>query len=124
MIIEEHYTIAISDDPPHGGAGLYDLEAAAEFSGMHPDMIREFGRAQFVRIAYTSRSGSPYFDRHGVDRLRQIERLRCQRHASLHIIQYITRLLDRLELAERQPSSTRPQAATERNADGVSIGSR
>ncbi len=109
MSAEQYYAICTVDDPPRGGVDLFDLEAAAEYSGMHPEMIREFGRAHLVRIAHLSKRASLYFDREGLGRLRQIEQLRLQRGANLHTIRFVIRLLDRLEAAESELEAMRPE---------------
>lgn len=87
---------------PRRGMELFDLRAAAEASGMHPEMIREFQRARVVHAVNDNEDGDCYFDEHGIRRLRHIEYLRSDRHLSLHVICLLLRLLDRAERAEAE----------------------
>lgn len=94
-----HYDIAVSGDNPDGRIGL---RRAAELSGMHPEMILEFVRAEFVHAIPQGRDGMPRFSNEDIDRLRQIERLRSGEHANLRTICYILRLLDQLETTRHE----------------------
>jgi DNA-binding transcriptional MerR regulator len=78
------------------------LQRAAELSGMHPEMILEFTRAEIVHTAGREPDGSPCFDETEIVRLRQIEHLRGDEGVSLRTIRHILALLDRLEAAEHE----------------------
>ena len=95
-------TLVTTSDPLRGGIELFDLRAAAEASGMHPEMIREFQRARVVNAVHDTEDGNCYFDEHGIRRLGHIEYLRRDRHLSLHVICVLLRLLDRAERAEAE----------------------
>jgi DNA-binding transcriptional MerR regulator len=86
----------------HVSHGFIDLKAASDLSGMHPEMILEFTRAQLVLVARKDRSGNPYFDDEGVYRLRQIEHLRHDQQAHLRTIRLVIQLMERAETAERE----------------------
>lgn len=88
---------------PEGVAAEYfDLRAAAELSGMHPEMILEFHRARVVAVAGSDATGDPRFDLRGILRLRQIEALRHECQMSLRAIRLVMGLMDRLESAESE----------------------
>ncbi len=79
---------------------VFDLETAAELSGMHPEMILEFCRAHVV--ALHPRGDRPRFDNRGIHRLRLIETLRQERGMSLRSIRFVVDLMERLDAAERE----------------------
>ena len=79
---------------------IFDLETAAELSGMHPEMILEFCRAHVV--ALRRHGDQPQFDNLGIHRLRQIEILRQERSMSLRSIRFVMELMERLDSAERE----------------------
>ena len=93
---------ATVNEPPRGGVDLFTLEAAAEFCGMHPEMILEFLRARLVVATYFADNGDAYFDERAVFRLRQIEEMRTSTHFDLHSIRFVVTLLDRVEKAEAE----------------------
>ena len=90
--------VVVSEDPEC----QFSLERAAELSGMHPEMILEFTRAEIVRTVGENPDGSPRFDESEILRLRQIEYLRTDEGVSLRTIRYILSILDRLEAAEHE----------------------
>lgn len=96
MSTRHHTLVVVSADPGR----RFDLDRAAELSGMHPEMILEFVRAEVVRAAGRDQRGGPSFDESEIVRLRQIEHLRQREQVSLRTICQIVRLLDRLEAAE------------------------
>ena len=102
MTTEQYYSLVIGNDPPRGGVDLFNLEAAAELSGLHPEMILEFLRAHFVKVAHRTTHGDLFFDYNGIRRLRQIQYLRKRHHVNLHTIQLFVRLLDQLAASEQE----------------------
>lgn len=100
MKINQSLTLVTVSDPPCGGIELFDIQSAAEASGMHPEMILEFLRAGVVSAVHQSKSGDYYFDDLGIRHLRQIESLRTDQSLSLHVICLLMRLLNRAEAAE------------------------
>ncbi|MGK0187165.1 MAG: hypothetical protein ACI9R3_002951 [Verrucomicrobiales bacterium] len=102
MSITQTFALIPLSDPRRGGIDLFDLDAAAEASGMHPQMIREFLRAGVVNAACQSGDGTFFFDWHGICRIRHIELLRRNRRVSLHMVCVIVKLLDRAETAEEE----------------------
>lgn len=91
--------------PVSAGDELFDLEAAAELSGMHPEMILEFCRAHVVALRH--QGDDPKFDNRGIHRLRLIETLRQERSMSLRSIRFVVELMERLDSAERELRSLR-----------------
>ncbi len=89
------------------GASHFDLARAAEFSGMHAEMILEFVRAQLVNPLRHDAAGEPVFDESEALRLRHIEHLRRAERVNLRTICYIVRLLDRLDATESELRSLR-----------------
>ena len=85
---------------PH--ARDFTLASASELSGMHPEMILEFVRADLVHVTSRDRSGAPVFREHDIARLRQIELLRSADRVSLRTIRHLMKLEDRLDAAERE----------------------
>lgn len=79
---------------------IFDLETAAELSGMHPEMILEFCRAHVVALHH--HGNEPRFDNLGIHRLRQIETLRQERSMSLRSIRFVMELMERLDSAEQE----------------------
>jgi hypothetical protein len=88
---------------PHAAAAadeVFDLDAAAELSGMHPEMILEFCRADVVALRH--HGADPKFDNRGIHRLRLIETLRQERGMSLRSIRFVVELMERLDAAETE----------------------
>lgn len=79
---------------------IFDLDAAAELSGMHPEMILEFCRAHVV--ALRNPGDHPRFDNRGIHRLRLIETLRQERSMSLRSIRFVVELMEKLDAAESE----------------------
>ncbi|NNC90115.1 MAG: hypothetical protein HKN82_16780 [Akkermansiaceae bacterium] len=79
------------------------LDVAAELTGMHPEMILEFVRAEFVHVEFGAEGSDdrPSFDESALVRLRQIEQLRHE-HVNLRTVRYILQLLDQLDEAEQE----------------------
>jgi DNA-binding transcriptional MerR regulator len=102
---QRHTLVVVSEDPEC----RFNLERAAELSGMHPEMILEFTRAEIIHTTGQDPDGSPRFDETEIVRLRQIEYLRAIEGASLRTIRYILALLDRLEAAEHELRLLREQ---------------
>lgn len=100
------YTIIpASGDAPE----CYTLDETALLTGLHPEMILEFVRAEYVHVRSTAPESSPSFDEAGILRLRQIEELQTRRGCDLRTIRYIIGLLDRLEAAEHELQILREQ---------------
>jgi DNA-binding transcriptional MerR regulator len=97
----------ISALPPSRQQECFDLAAAAELSGMHPEMILEFTRARLIRFTPPEPGGAPRFDNRAILRLRQIQSLRHERAMSLRSIRLVVGLLERLDAAEAQVRSLR-----------------
>ncbi len=95
---QRHTLVVVSENPEC----RFSLERAAELSGMHPEMILEFTRAEVVHTVGEDPDGSPHFDETEIVRLRQIECLRGDEGVSLRTIRHILALLDRLDAAERE----------------------
>ncbi|QJE95082.1 chaperone modulator CbpM [Luteolibacter luteus] len=94
-------TESLSISPAATGADeIFDLDAAAELSGMHPEMILEFCRAHVVALRH--QEDSPQFDNRGIHRLRLIETLRHDRGMSLRSIRFVVELMERLDTAETE----------------------
>jgi DNA-binding transcriptional MerR regulator len=102
---QRHTLVVVSEDPEC----RFSLERAAELTGMHPEMILEFTRAEIVHTSGTDSDGSPRFDETEIVRLRQIEYLRAIEGASLRTIRNILALFDRLEAAEHELRLLRQQ---------------
>ncbi len=81
---------------------LFDLEAASQLTGMHPDLIQEFVNGRLAPIAGTNPEGLPLFAEDGICRLRILEDLRCREKLSLRMIRAFCHLMDRLERAEAE----------------------
>ena len=96
---EEHLSIVPTKNTP---ADLFDLRSTGKLSGMHPEMVLEFVRAELVSVAREDMSGNPFFDEGAIYRLRQIEYLRTKQQAHLRTIRLIMRLLDRVDAAEME----------------------
>ena len=80
----------------------FDLDRAAELSGMHPEMIVEFLRAGVIHPTGDESEAGLQFDQTMIGRMRQIEHLRTNENISLRLICHIVRVLDRLEDSERE----------------------
>jgi hypothetical protein len=94
-------------EPPASPTGpgdeeRYDLETAAELSGMHPEIILELVRCRVVPHAGEDSPGFPRFDARALYRLRQIEVLREHRTLDMHSVRFVIGLIERLEIAERE----------------------
>ena len=83
-----------------GEERIVSLEEASEQTGMHPEMILEFVRAEFVRVEESSEEDLR-FDESALRRLRQIEELRHE-HGHFRTVRFILHLLDRLEETDRE----------------------
>ena len=92
------YTIMSFEEHPESE---FSLEQTAELTGLHPEMILEFLRAELVRVAAQASEGSPSFDQSAIVRLRHIAVLQHE-HVNLRTIRYIVRLIDRLETTDRE----------------------
>jgi DNA-binding transcriptional MerR regulator len=104
------YTIIRYTEGTSGEARLFDLAAAAELKGIHPDLILEFTRAELVPSAQSGQDDDSWlFDERAIYRLRQIESLRQRHHTNLRVIRYITQLLDRLDETEQELQLLREQ---------------
>ncbi|MEM8955832.1 MAG: chaperone modulator CbpM [Verrucomicrobiota bacterium] len=104
------YTIVQYTEGTSGEARLFDLKTAAELTGVHPEMILEFTRAQLVPSAQSGENPDSFrFDERAIYRLRQIESLRQRHHTNLRVIRYITQLLDRLDETEQELHLLREQ---------------
>ena len=88
--------------PGPGDEERYDLETAAELSGMHPGIILELVRSRVVTHAGEDSPGFPRFDARALYRLRQIEVLREDRTLNMHTVRFVISLIERLENAERE----------------------
>lgn len=80
----------------------YDLETAAELSGMHPEIILELVRGRVVTHIREDSPDSPRFDARAIYRLRQIEVLREERSLNMHSVRFVIDLIERLENAQRE----------------------
>ena len=86
-----------------GESRWFDLEATAELTNLHRDLILEFTRADLLPSARSGESGIDWmFDERSIYRLRQIGSLRQRYHTSFRVIRDILRLLDQLEESELQ----------------------
>ncbi|MEM7143781.1 MAG: chaperone modulator CbpM [Verrucomicrobiota bacterium] len=104
------YTLIQYTEGTSGEARLFNLETAAELTGVHPDMILEFTRAHLVPSAQSGDTPDTFlFDERAIYRLRQIESLRQRHHTNLRVIRYITQLLDRLDETEQELQLLREQ---------------
>lgn len=88
--------------PGPGDEEFYDLETAAELSGMHPEIILELVRSRIVALIREDSRDSPRFDARAIYRLRQIEVLREERTLDMHSVRLVIGLIERLENAERE----------------------
>lgn len=80
---------------------LFDLEAVAEESGMHPDLVRDLCRAGFLEPARVEEERW-WFDDHAVYLLRQVHELRERKGVNLRGIRLILQLLQDIERLERE----------------------
>ena len=99
-----------TSDPVPGDEEAYDLETAAELTGMHPGIILELVRSRVVTQYREDMSGSPRFDARAIYRLRQIEVLRGERTLSMHSVRFVIHLIERLESAERELRALREKS--------------
>lgn len=81
---------------------LYDLETAAELSGLHPGIILELVRSRIVAHMRQDSPDSPRFDALAIYRLRQIEVLREEKTLNMHSLRFVISLIERLENAQRE----------------------
>lgn len=90
--------------PSPGDEEFYDLETAAELSGMHPGIILELVRSRIVTLTQIREEDpdSPRFDARAIYRLRQIAVLREERTLDMHSVRFVIGLIERLENAERE----------------------
>ncbi len=80
---------------------LLKLEDAAHLTGMHREMIEVFLRAGIVK-SKPDENGLLRIDLDGVERLRQIQRMRQKRRPILRNIRLVFSLTDQLAKAERE----------------------
>ena len=100
MTRSARYTIVRHVEELSDEARRFNLEAAAELTGVHRGIILEFVRAELLPSIESGDDESRLrFDEHAIYRLRQIDVLR-RHHTSLRMIRDILRLLDRIEEAE------------------------
>lgn len=88
--------------PQASGEKGFDLDTAAELSGMHPEMILEFHRSGVVARTGSADGSALRFGVRDVLRLRQIEALRHEGQMSVRAIRLVVTLMDRLESAEAE----------------------
>lgn len=88
--------------PQTAGEDGFDLQTAAELSGMHPEMILEFHRSGVVAITGFGDESALRFGLRDILRLRQIEALRHEGQMSVRAIRLVVTLMDRLESAEAE----------------------
>lgn len=87
------------------------LSHAADMSGLHPEMILEFVRAEVINVSSHDGSGVPLFRNHHITRLRKIQHLRFVERVKFRTIRYLMKLLDRLEAAEQELRTLREKRA-------------
>ena len=88
---------------------VFDLTQTSELSGMHPEMILEFVRADLIHVLSSGPGDAPLFDYPALARLRQIEHFRQRENLNLRTVRYIVHLLDRLESADQELRDLREQ---------------
>ena len=88
----------------------YDLERAAEVSGMNPGIILELVESRVVSFIHTAGPDSPIFDSRAIYRLRQIAVLREDSTLHMHSVCLIIGLMERLEAAERELRALREKS--------------
>jgi MerR HTH family regulatory protein len=89
---------------------VYDLEAAAELSGLHPGIILELVRSRVLTRIHDRSTDSPRFDARAIYRLRQIGVLREERTLSMHSVRFVIDLIERLEAAELELRALREKS--------------
>ena len=89
---------------------IYDLEAAAELSGLHPGIILELVRSRVLTRIHKRSEDSPCFDARAIYRLRQIGVLREERTLSMHSVRFVIDLIERLEAAELELRALREKS--------------
>jgi DNA-binding transcriptional MerR regulator len=67
---------------PAAETAFFSLETVALLTGVHPDLIRYYGRLGLLAASATDWSGAPLFDPEALDELRRIEHYR--RHLGVH----------------------------------------
>jgi hypothetical protein len=87
---------------------LLELDDAAHLSGMHREMIEVFLRAGIVN-SKPDQNGLIRIDLDGVERLRQIQRMRQKSRPILRNIRLVFSLTDQLAKAERELHDLRDQ---------------
>ncbi|MFN4805145.1 MAG: hypothetical protein ACK46A_08560 [Akkermansiaceae bacterium] len=87
---------------------LLELDDAAHLSGMHREMIEVFLRAGIVK-SKPDLNGLLRIDLDGVERLRQIQRMRQKSRPILRNIRLVFSLTDQLAKAERELHDLRSQ---------------
>ena len=92
--------------PPRGSADYVTTEEAARLSGMHPEVVESFMRACIIPLEI-SKNGVHRFDQRGIERLRQIQKLRRNRRPVDRYIKLIFSLSDELAETSREPESLR-----------------
>ena len=110
MTHSTRYTLIRHCEGVTGEARWFDLDTTTELTGVHPDLILEFTRADLLPTARAGGEESAWqFDERAIYRLRQIDTLRQRHHTSLRVIRDILRLLDRLEETELEVRRLREQ---------------
>lgn len=84
----------------HQSPRFVDLDTASELSGLHPDLILEFARAEW--IVCQNPENDPRFDDQAIYRLRQIEFLRQSHGITMRTVRMIVDLQHRAERAEQE----------------------
>lgn len=104
--------------PPTRSTGYGTTEEAARLSGMHPEVIEALMRACMVP-SEISKNGVHEFDQKGIERLRQIQKLRKNRRPVLRYIKLIFSLADELAETKRELESLRSKLRSQQVA-GIS----
>lgn len=96
--------------PVPAGDETYDLEAAAELSGLHPGIILELVRSRVLARIHEASTDAPCFDARAIYRLRQIGVLHEERTLSMHSVRFVIDLIERLEAAELELRTLREKS--------------
>jgi len=65
---------------PPDGPVLFSLEATAELTGIHPELLRYYGRLGLIGPAATDRHRQPLFDDEALREIRRLEHYRRHLH--------------------------------------------
>ena len=87
----------------------FSLDETAQLTGMHPELILEFVRAELVQVSAGTPESAPGFDEFAIARLRHIEHLRAHEKLKMRAVCYIVRLLDELDAARSEVRVLREQ---------------